>query len=335
MEEQNAGSNGALITVDAAKSKMSIALTKQGLLIQNLQTRADSLVFNDDEESLESISAFLSDTRKAKKVVDDEHAVVKKRPLEEGRACDMAKKSLQCSIDEVASPVQEKYNRLCDAINKRKREAEEKSQREIQIKSGVESNILSFSTQIAACKTKKDLTDVERLINLEKSESRALKYGDLHEFAINRYNEVLLPVIKDQKIKVDEYEKLAEEKRKAEEENNPAKVDELNKKLEEKDNEILQNQVKVQENALNQQQIPTTNEVEEILPDLTSGGSNMTCEIVDLKKVFQKHPELLKIELKVMETKKVGAMLRDAGNFDANGELIFDGIKFKIEKKWK
>lgn len=330
--EQNAGNNGALLTLDTAKSKLSVALTKANLLIQTLQTRKDSLILNDEPENLEQVKLFITDKKKAEKIIDDNHKVIKKPYFDAGKAADTAKNDMLVLIGEIGNSVEAWYKKTCDEIDRKQREADEKKQREIQIKSGVEANILDFSTKIAACKTKKELTDVERLINLEKSESRGSKYAELHEFAINRYNEVLLPIIKDQKIKVDEYEKLQEELKKAD---NPEKADELRIKLEEKDNEITQNQIKVQETALNQQLIPNNTEPELILPDLTSAGSNMTCEIIDLKKVFTKHPELLKIELKLVETKKVGSMLRDAGNFDANGELVFDGIKFKIEKKWR
>jgi len=334
MEQSNSGNNGVLITLDGAKSKISVALTKVGLIVQSFHTRAAALILNDDPENLETVKKFLSDKKEAVKVTEETHKIIKKPFFDSGKACDLAKNETIALLDEAANPVEIWYKKTCDEIDRKQREADEKKQKEINIKAGVEANILDFSTKIAACKTKKELTDVERLINLEKSESRTTKYGDLHEFAKNRYNDVLLPIIKDQKVKVDEYEKLQAELKKAADADNPQKIDEINEKLQQKENEILQNQVKVQESALNQQQIPTT-ESEVILPDLTSGGSVMTCEIVDVKKIFTKHPELLNIELKLAETKKVGAMLRDAGNFDANGELIFDGIKFKIEKKWK
>ena len=334
MEEQNAGNNEnkALITIDAAKTRISIELTKVGLLIQTIQNTANDLVVNEEPENMAAVAEFLQGIKKAEKVIDETHTEVKKPYFEAGKACDNAKRELLAMITEISAPIKAKYTSVCNEIDRKKQEAEAKKQREQQIKAGVEGNILDFATRIAGCKTKKALTEVESLINLEKSPSRASKYGDLHEFAINRYNEALLPIIKDQKGKVEEFEKLEAQLSK---ENNPEKADELKDLMAQKENEIVQNQVKVQENALNQQSMPVSNEAEEILPDLTKAGSNMEVEIVDLKLVFKKHPELLKIELNKIDTKKLGATLRDAGAFNGKDELIFDGIKFKIEKRWK
>lgn len=327
----NAGNN-QLITVDAAKIQISVALTKVGLLIQNFHTRKSNLVLNEDQENLDKISEFIGDKKKAKKVIEENHTVVKKPYFEAGKAVDKAKNELIALLDGPDLDVETWYNSTMNDIDRRKREAEEKRLKEQQIKTGVESNILDFSTKIAGARTRKELTDVERLINLEKSPSRSVKYGEWHQFAIDRYDTVLLPILKDQKTKVDEYEKLQEELAKA---NNPIEADKIKVELEAKDNEILQNQVKVQEDALNQQQMPQSNEVEEILPDITKAGGNMTCEIIDLKKVFQKHLELLNIDLRLVEAKKLGATLRAAGSFDDNDELVIDGLKFKYDKRWK
>lgn len=321
-----------LITVDAAKIQLSIALTKMNLLVQTLQTRADKLIIDDDPEHMEEVQVFLKDSKSALKIVDDSHKEIKKPFFEAGKACDAAKNDLTGIIEGILKPVNVKYTAVCNEIDRKKQEAAQKKAKEEGIKTGVEANILDFATRIAGCKTKKDLTEVESIINLEKSPSRATKYGEWHEYAINRYNDTLLPIIKDQKVKVDEFEKLAAALAK---ENDPTKADELQTKIDAKENEIIQNQVKVQESALNQVTPASTNEVEEILPDLTKAGSNMEVEIVDLKLVFKKHPELLNIELKKIDTKKLGATLRDAGAFKGFDELVFDGIKFKIEKRWK
>lgn len=329
--EQNAGNN-QLITVDTAKSKMSIELTKANLLIQTIQNRASSLVFNEDQESLDEIKKFLADTGGAEKIIEETHKAVKKPYFDAGKAVDAAKNDLVGLISGIAGPVKIKFNTLCNEIDRKEREKKDKEAKRQSILTGVESNILAFSTSIAGCKIKKELTDVERLINLEKSPSRKEKYGELHEFAIERYDTVLLPIIKDQKKKVDEYEKLQEQLAK---ENNAIRADQIKAQLEQKDNEITQNQVKVQEQALNQQVIPGSDSVQEILPEITKAGSNMVCEIMDLKTVFKKHPELLNIDLKLLETKKLGSTLRDAGAFKGEEELVFDGIKFKIERKWK
>lgn len=334
MEQQNAGNGGQLITVDAAKAKISVALTGRGLMVQSFHTRKANLVLNRDPENLESVSQFLADLRTAAKITEESFKEIKKPYFEAGKACDTAKNETLAMIEEVAKSISEWYNKEMAAIEKEKRDAEEKIARERQVKSGIEANIIDFSAKIAACKTRNELVSVERMINLEKGSNRASKYGDWHQFAIDRYNEVLLPVLKDQKTKVDEYEKLEEERKIAEAANDPSKIDEINEKLQAKENEIIQNQVKVQEEAL-RQVVPPSEYVEEVLPDVTKAGSNIVCEIVDEKIVYKKHRELLNVELKVSDAKKLATTLRDAGAFAGKDELVFDGMKFTIERRYK
>lgn len=334
MPEQNAGNNGQLITVDAAKTQMSVALTKMNLLVQAIATRVSQLELNENPENLEAASKIMADSRAAKKIVEDSHKEIKKPYFEAGKAVDAAKNEMVSAIDTAIGDLPDRYNKIMADIERRKQEAEAKKLRDAQIKSGIESNILEFSTKIASCKTKKELTDVERLINLEKGPSRAQKYGEWHEFAIERYNAALLPVIKDQKIKVEEYERLEEQIKAAEAANDPLKMDELNEKLAEKENEIIQNQVKVQEEAL-KSIVPVNEYAEEVLPDVTKSGSNIVCEIVDEKIVFKKHRELLNVELRASDAKKLATTLRDAGAFQGKDELIFDGMKFTIERRYK
>jgi hypothetical protein len=333
MSENNAGNN-QLITVDAAKTELSIALTKVGLMVQTFQTRSDSVIRNEDQENLEIASKILADKRMAVKTITDAHKIGKAPYYEAGKAYDTAKNETVSMVESSCADLELWYNKTMSEIERRKQEAEAKKQKDAQIKTGIESNILDFSTKIAACKTRKDLTDVERLINLEKSSGRASKYGDWHEFAIERYNTALLPILKDQKIKIDEYEKLEEERKAAEEANDPAKMEEINAKLEEKGNEIVQNQVKVQEAALNSI-VPSNGYAEEVLPEVTKAGSNIVCEIVDEKIVYKKHRELLNVELKASDAKKLATTLRDAGAFNGKDELIFDGMKFTIERRYK
>lgn len=320
-----------LVTEDKAKHEMAIALTNQSIFVQNLHDEAASLIFNEDQENLDKISEFLKKGKKAIKIVVDTHGEKKKSYFDAGKCYDKAKNETVSEIELVITPTQERYNEICSAIEKRKLEAEQEIAKNQQILAGVESNILEFSTKIAACITRQQLVDVERLINLEKSPTRAEKYGKHHDFAKKRYEEVLIPILKDQKIKIDEKEEL---ERKLSEATDPTKADELKAQLENKENEITQNQVKVQENAM--AAINIQPEVaEEIFPDLTKQGSLILCEIVDEKKVFQKQRQLLNIELKLIDAKKLAATLRDSGAFGSNNELIVDGIKFTIQKKWK
>lgn len=326
-----ADNNLPSVTPEVVKQHLSIALTKATLTVQGFQDEADSLIFNDDPENLEQISAFLQKRENMDKVIDTEHEIQKKPYLEGGRACDTAKKDMKLMISTVADPVQQKYTELCNEIDRKKREKEAKEAADSAIKTGIENNVLDFSQKIASCQSKEELTSVERLINLEKSPTRASKYGEFHQEAIKRYDEVLIPILKDQKTKIDEKEKLEAALQK---ETDPEKHDELKTQLEEKENEIIQNQVKVQEGALSQQ-AAATEEPEVVLPSIKTKRTDIVPEIVDMALVFKKYPELLSIELKIAEAKKMGQTLKDAGAFNGKDELKVNGIKFTIKKQWK
>lgn len=316
------------ITPDAAKQKLSIALTKATLSIQGMQDEADALVFNED--NLTQIGELLGRIKNAEKEIEEAHKIGKEPYLAGGRAWDSAKKDMLTATGNIKNPVLVKYTALCNEIDRRNREAEQKKEAEKKILDGIEANILDFSQKIAACATRKDLNDTERLINLEKSPSRANKYGDHHQKAIDRYNEVLLPILTDQKTKIEEKEQLEKQLEKT---TDPEKHDELTQKLAEKENEIVQNQVLVQEKAL------TTSTMEVIEPEVITTSvkakrTDMSCEIVDMALVFKKSPELLTIELKLADAKKLGNTLKEAGAFGDKEEIIVNGIKYSIKKIW-
>lgn len=318
------------ITQDAVKQKISIALTKATISIQAMQDEADSLVVNDEPENLTKVAEFLAKVKKADGIITAEHETGKKPFLDGGRMWDAAKKDLLAATSAVKNPIQEKYTAVCNEIDRKAREAEQKKAAEKQILEGIESNVLSFSQKIAACQTRADLNSVERLINLEKSPNRAAKYGDHHQKAITRYDEVLLPILKDQKTKIEEKEALEKELHAT---TDASKHEELTQQLEEKQNEIMQNQVKVQEQALVQEQ-PGVQEVEIVMPTIKTKRTDIVCEIVDLPLVFKKTPHLLNIELKTIDAKKQGQLLKDAGLFGDKDEAIVNGIKYTIKKSW-
>lgn len=317
------------VTVEAAKQKMNIALTKLSISTQKMQDEANGLVFNEDQENIDKIKDFIERSKKAEKSIESEHKEGKNPFLEAGRAWDNAKNQLLGVVGEIKNPVVAKYTTLCNEIDRKNREAEQKAAKEKEILGGIEANVLIFSQKIASCLTSKELTDVERLINLEKSPTRASKYGDHHKTAIDRFNEVLIPIIKDQKIKIDEREALESKLNDAVD---PEKHDELKQQLEEKNNEIMQNQVKVQEQALSQQ--PEVIEPEVIATTVKTKRTDIVPEIVDLAVVFKKHRELLNIDLKISDAKKLGETMKTAGAFGDKEEITVDGIKFTIKKSW-
>jgi hypothetical protein len=320
-----------VITQAVATAQINIALTQQSISIQKMQDEADKLIF--DEEHLSEVNNFVYKTKKSRKVVEDKHKVMKAPVLEQGRAIDAAKNSILASIDAIESPVEAKRIKLCAEIDRKKEEILKEKTRVEAIEKGIEENLIEFSKKIAECTTNEALLSVERLINLEKSESRQSKYMEFHENAKKRYDEILLPRLKAQKIEIKKLEALRKEIKDAEINNDATRLDELMIKQDEIGNQIRQNQVDVQHYAMSSQVSLNSNIAEEILPEI-SIKHNIKFEIQDVFVALRKCPELIDVSLKFRETQKVSMALKDAGVFDNKSEVIVNGIKFFMDKKY-
>lgn len=324
--------NLPIVSVDTVKAEMNIAFTKIGTSVQALQKQADELVF--DEESVESISKFLSDGKKVIKTVGDVHKTGKEPYRLAAKAWDDGKNAILQLLEGIFNPVNDKFQALCRSIDEKKAAIAQEETRKAAIKNGIQANLIQFSAKIAACESTKELLSVESAINLEKSPSRKAKYMEFHEEAIEKYDEVLIPIIKLQKEKIKEKEELDRKIKEAEEANNPTKIDELKEQKDKIVNEIEQNKVEVQQEALYVEDSFEITPVEEVLPD-TSSRDNIKFEIVDLLTAVKKCPELLEVSIKYRDTQKLAMTLKEAGTFKDKNEVIVNGIRFFIETKYK
>jgi hypothetical protein len=247
--------------------------------------------------------------------------------LEEGRAWDAGKKLVLDQTVRIRGMFKTWYDAELNAIDKETREQKAKEARERDILAGIEANVISFSNLVVAATTKKALSLVESRINLEKSPSMAKKYGDFHAKAIERYDSILLPIIKDQKLKVEDMEKLNVEILAAEANNDPDKLDELIARQDEIGNQVLQNHAVLQESVLNQESFPVT-EATEILPEFKTKRTNFSYEIADVEVALKKSRELLEITIDNKKAKAVKDQLVEQGAFEGKDEVIFGGIKY-------
>lgn len=314
------------ISLEVAKAEINVALTQQNMFIQKLQDEADALVFNED--NLQAIADFIKKVKKAEGVVADKHEEIKRPFLESGRNCDAAKNAILSSTSVIKNGVSEKYTKLCTDIQKRKDDEAREEQRKRGILQGIENNVIDFSNRIARCETNEELLAIERIINVQKSPSSAGKYGEFHTQAIAKYDEVLKPILKDQKEKVKEKERIAAELKEAERLNDAAKADELKARQEVVNEEIQYNQVKVQEAAINQTPIYVPTYAKEVFPEVKARRTTWEIELVDKKDAIKKAPELLDISLNKEAAKLVLKTLKDSGSLDGKKELILNGIKY-------
>lgn len=329
MEQNN---NLPLITQDKVLARMNIALTQKQLSVQKLQDEADSLEFTED--NIPAISAYLTKLNTIDKVTEEVHKEVKAPFLEGGRVVDAAKNSNLSLTAAIRTPVKAKFDKLCADVERKKAEARKETERQAAILAGIENNVIGFSAKIAACTTNAEIIAIENLINLEKSESRASKYGEFHKQAVDKYDTVLKPILKNQKGKIKEKEALEKQIKDAEEANNPVLLDELNEKKEKVEDEIQQNAVKVQEEALNNAPIEHIPDAEEIFAD-TKFRRTYTIEVADEKEAFKKAKDLLEISVNKTAANVVLQTLKDTGAFKEKADVILNGIKYSEIKNYK
>ncbi len=321
-----------VITQEMVLARMNIALTKKQLSVQKLQDEADSLKYS--PENIPLISSFLAKLVAIDKVTEETHKEGKAPYLEGGRIWDIAKNSNLAITSAIKNPVKKKFDKLCADEEMRKRNAKEQDAKEMAIIQGIESNVITFSTKIAACVSNDELLSIERIINLEKSESRAEKYGKFHQQAIEKYNTVLKPILKDQKDKIKQREVLKKQIEEAESNNDVEKLDKLNEQIDKVDDEIIQNSVKVQEEALNNAPIDFIPVAEEVFVD-TKSRRKYDIEIFDEKEALKKAKDLLEIKVNKDAANVILKTLKDSNAFKDKSEIIINGIKYSEIKNYK
>lgn len=320
------------ITQETVLAKMNIALTKKQLSVQKLQDEADALEFT--EENIPVISAYLAKLASIDKVTEETHKELKQPYLDGGRVVDGAKNSNFALTLAIRTPVKGKFDKLCAEVERKKKEAKDAADKQAAILAGIENNVIGFSAKIAACTTNDELLGVERLINLEKSESRAEKYGEFHKQAIAKYDEVLKPILKDQKDKIQKKEDLNKELVEAEKNNDVEKMDVLIEKIDIVTDEIINNQVKVQEAALVNASIYFVPVAEEVFAD-TKSRRSYTIEIDNEKEALKKSKDLLEITINKDAANVVLKTLKDTDAFKDKPVVVLNGIKYSEIKNYK
>lgn len=326
---ENKSNLPVLVTSQAVVLKINVELVKKKITVESVQKEVAGIEMNEDH--LQEMADSLKKLDEIDKTAETVHKITKAPYWDAGKAVDAGKNLVLKMTADIRGPLKAKYDQLLAGIALRRKEAEEKRAAELAILKGIEDNVIDFSNKIVQAVTRKQLTDVESLINLEKSPSRSKKYGDFHQKAIERYDQVLIPIIKDQKVKVEQIEALNKQLEEAEKNNDPEKMDELNEKVDLLSNEILQNQAIVQESALNQAPIESSI-AEEVFPDIRTKRTNYSFEIVDVDLAFKKAKNLLEISLNKEAVKIVLNTLKDTGAFDDKDEVVVNGIKYIATK---
>ncbi|HJY21384.1 MAG TPA: hypothetical protein VJ279_00785, partial [Hanamia sp.] len=266
----------------AIVGKFNIALTESKF--QQIQDEADRLVYNED--NLPVIAEFLKKVRAGAAKVKEVH---KKEKAEAWKICtdyDKAQKVFLNMWEQIESKPQAEYSRIAREIESRRMAEEREKQRKAQIKEGIETNALRFASDIANCSTLQELTNVERVINLEKT--RKEKYQEFIDDASERFTE-LNALLATQKIQVKKLEQLREEERLAAANEDDEALIKLQEQKEEVQERIEEAKIIVQETAINQSLEESPVEVAEtIFPTIKARRSVWEWEVTDIRETAKK-----------------------------------------------
>lgn len=323
-----------VVTKETAEAKIKLDLTKAELNIQAVQDKADGLVFNED--NLPDINETITSIKAIQKRIDEAHKEGKKPYKDGGDAWDAAKNGLKDLLAPVLLKVEKKHTTLCQEVEKRKREANAKEEKEKSIKEGMDNNIMAYSQKIADCKTAEQLLDVERLINLEKT--RKEKYGDFAEEMITRLNE-LTPLVSVQKQVVRELSGLDKAEEQAIADGNDEKLQEILEKKEEISGKIQENKVKVQETAANQATRSYggySGGYKSVFPEVKTKRRSWKTELISPEIAVKHDLSFLRIELNPETIKNRLEELKTDGKLKEGKaeEFTENGIRYFLEKTY-
>jgi hypothetical protein len=255
--------------------------------------------------------------------VEDHRTAEKKPYLDIGRTIDATHKSFAKPLEEAKQQLQEKLN----IVGKRKEEEATKALKEQQRIEGLQTQInnfiLSSSAQIAAATTTEQLLSIERLINLEKGNKS--RYQDHLPLLIERSNE-LTTKIKEQKELVKELERVENAKKIALIAGDDEKAQDLMEKSAVLEAKIEENTILVQETA--SKSVILT---EIVAPEIDMPSTRRKAwkfEVVDMKEVMKKRPELVDATLNHKATNEVLKTLKETGVLTGKSEYILNGIRF-------
>ena len=309
----------------AIVGKFNLSLTESKF--QSLADEAGKLVFNED--NIDAIKEFLEKVRKVERSIEATHKEGKAIAWKECGDWDLGKNTFLKTVGDINQHPQIKYTELCNAVADRQKKQDEEKARKQRIKDGIETNAISFAKKIADCKTSKELTDIERVINLEKT--RKDKYEEFLEQATTRYTE-LNKLLAEQKVIVKELEENARKQEDAKKANDDEALLKLQQEQEKKEAQIEENKIVVQETAIAQSVNTAPEEAPEVIPTVKARRSVWKWEAVDLKETAKKMPDWTSVT--IVESKVDDYLKAKKAEGIEGEEFVTAGIRFWLDKTY-
>jgi hypothetical protein len=315
-------------TTDVIKAKFGIALMRAELGIQRLHNKRSVLVFNEDH--LEDMAEFIGECKKAKAIIEEEHQKEKEPYLKQSQAIDQSRREMIAEINSVMDTVNIEYTKLCRQIEARKKIEADELNRVSSIRNGIKENVLFLSTQIASCKTLKELTQVQTKINFIKGapQSKA-KYQEFYPEIVELLDG-LNDQVNQQKERIKEIEALKKKAAKADE---SEKV-EIEQRIEDIHESINETNINIQEEAVGTATSPSVQAATEVFPEIKVKRSVWKWEVTDIAKLQKTMPQLVKTVPNDDAIKAMWDAIKTNPLYANKDEVLWNGIKFTLEKRF-
>jgi hypothetical protein len=313
------------LTPEITKGKMELTLKKAEFSFQALQNEITKIPKNED--GYEAMAEILKGIDKVEKLIAKAHEEGKAAAWAECKAWDKGNNDLIAITTNLKGQLKPIYDKLSLDFQNKAREQEKEKQRVLGIKTEMTNGILLFTTQINNCKTRQELVNIQRSINLSRTSKAMAEF--LPEWV--QKLDGLNTAINEAKQRVERLEKLAELEATATEE----EKDEISIQKEHIEAEIEEKQILLSEQSLNAATAPDEVLVADVvLPTVKAKRTTIKAEVLDINLLQKKLPHLVKLvvdEEKLSEyvkTKKAEGALNDVEEINVFGLRIYKDYTF-------
>ena len=313
-----------VLTPEVIKSKLQICLSGAEKSIQKLNDAEASLVYNED--NLAEIKNFIDGCRSAEKIVDDERVKLKEPFLQGGRNVDAGAKLLSTELAAVKLKANVQYQKLCDEVERKQREAAAERLRVDTIRHQMNEFKTSYAVKISDAKTSQELVSIERLINLETGNKN--RYQEFWE-EFRSGCEPIRSLLTAQKETVRKLEELEKQALQAAENGSDEKILEIMGQKEVLEAKIAEKAINIQEEAINQASQPTESATI-IIPLIPKGGrQSWKWNLIDEKAATKRGWTTV-----VANKEKIDEYLKQKREEGVDAEFTEGGVHFFIQKSW-
>lgn len=314
------------LTPELVKHNHVTELMKLNITLDALREMERNLVYNED--GLPQIIEFENKLKKALNVVDAEYEKEKKPIREQGKVVDAGRNLIYNPINKIFENLKINKTRVCEAIDKRKKEADEAKEKKDQQKRDTDNAILNLSEKLAAATTIEQLRSIENILNLQTANTS--KYGEYLEELKTRCVPIrkLIGERKETiKAKLDLDIKEQEATKKGDDEHLEAILDQK----QDLEDILFENSTKIQETA-SSQSLNSVSRSEQVFSSAPVKRRTKEWQVVDLQLLFKKRPDLVDL---VPNKEKIDELLKwdvENGIFGKDADYTLNGIRF-YEKK--